>query len=103
LLKKETSDKAGTKKYSTIRSHIVGAKETLYGIKKRIVTEVELKRQNPFGKKTQMGQILIIPSKNSANVVSTTAVTLQKPVFSKLCQRKLNTQLLNNTELPLKN
>jgi LysM repeat protein len=35
-----------------------------------------------------MGQILIIPSKNSANVVSTTAVTLQKPVFHEVMPKE---------------
>jgi LysM repeat protein len=91
LPKKETTDKAVLKINSAIRSHTVSAKETLYGIQKTYsITEVELKKANPFLEKEglQIGQILIIPSKNSANVVPTTAVTLQKPVFHEVMPKE---------------
>ena len=50
------------------QSHVVIAKETLYGIEKKYeVSDEDLKRANPFleNEGLQIGQILTIPSKNA--------------------------------------
>jgi LysM repeat protein len=51
------------------QSHLVLAKETLYGLEKKYgVSDEDLKRANPFleTEGLQIGQVLIIPSKNAA-------------------------------------
>jgi LysM repeat protein len=51
------------------QSHLVLAKETLYGLEKKYgVSDEDLKRVNPFleTEGLQIGQVLIIPSKNAA-------------------------------------
>lgn len=66
---------------STSKTHVVLAKETLFGIEKKYnVTDEELKKANPdlvkYG--LQIGQVLNIPSKGSAKK---TTVVNNKPVF----------------------
>jgi LysM repeat protein len=63
------------------QSHVVIAKETLYGIEKQYaVSDEELKRANPFLEKDglQIGQILIIPSKTTTIPSNNTLKTAVK-------------------------
>lgn len=63
------------------QTHEVVAKETLYGIEKKYgVSDQDLKKANPSIEKDglQIGQILVIPSKNSSKV---TTVTQGKVVY----------------------
>ena len=82
-----------TKPSAGVRSHIVTAKETLYGIQKTYdITEEELKKANPFLEKEglQIGQTLTIPSISSTKVApsSASAVATQKPVFHEVLAKE---------------
>lgn len=67
------------------RTHTVAAKETLYGIEKTYdISDENLKKANPFLEKDglQIGQIVVIPSKNSAKV------TIQNPIFHEVLPKE---------------
>lgn len=69
-------------------THEVLAKETLYGIEKKYgVSDEELKKANPNLEKDglQIGQILVIPSKNS---VKTTALVSEKVVYHEVLPKE---------------
>jgi LysM repeat protein len=91
LLKKETLNKAVKKSQGPVRSHTVTTKETLYGIQKTYnVSEVELKKANPFLEKDglQIGQILVIPAKNGAKIETVKTVMPQKSVFHEVMPKE---------------
>ncbi|WP_418263390.1 PBP1 and LysM peptidoglycan-binding domain-containing protein [Flavobacterium faecale] len=69
-----------------VNSHEVLPKETMYGIcKKYDITEEELKKANPFLETdgVQIGQILVIPSKNVVKTIvkSEVSVVSEKPLY----------------------
>ncbi|MDG2432125.1 LysM peptidoglycan-binding domain-containing protein [Flavobacterium sp.] len=81
----------GNKSNTSDRSHIVTAKETLYGIQKMYdVTEVELKKANPFLEKDglQIGQTLVIPSQKGSKAVATSTSTTQKAIFHEVMPKE---------------
>jgi LysM repeat protein len=70
---------APVKKNSQAKTHLVIAKETLFGIEKKYgVSDEALKKANPFLEKEglQIGQTLIIPS----NAATKTSISTVKPV-----------------------
>lgn len=78
------------KSKSSVRSHLVTAKETLYGIGKMYdIKEDDLKKANSFLEKDglQIGQTLVIPSKNSSKAPSS-AVVPQSPVFHEVLAKE---------------
>ena len=82
---------APIKSKTAVRSHTVTAKETLYGIQKIYgVTENEIKKANPFLEKEglQIGQILVIPTQNVANVVASTLPQSQKAIFHEVMPKE---------------
>lgn len=71
-------------------SHVVVAKETLYGIEKAYdITDAELKKANPFLENDglQIGQTLVIPAKGTTKVI-TSAASTQKPVFHEVMPKE---------------
>ena len=78
------------KSKSSVRSHLVTAKETLYGIGKMYdIKEDDLKKANSFLEKDglQIGQTLFIPSKTSLKAPSS-AVVPQSPVFHEVLAKE---------------
>lgn len=70
------------------QTHEVLAKETLYGIEKKYgITDEDLKKANPSIEKEglQIGQILVIPSKNSSK---STAVIQNKVVYHEVLAKE---------------
>jgi LysM repeat protein len=89
-LKTAVSNVAG-KSATADRSHVVTAKETVYGIQKMYdVTEVELKKANPFLEKDglQIGQTLVIPSQKGSKAVATSTTTTQKAIFHEVMPKE---------------
>ena len=81
----------GSKSATADRSHVVTAKETLYGIQKMYdVTEVELKKANPFLEKDglQIGQTLVIPSQKGSQALATSTPTTQKAIFHEVMPKE---------------
>ncbi|MFE3866750.1 LysM peptidoglycan-binding domain-containing protein [Flavobacterium sp. LS2P90] len=73
---------APAKTNSQAKTHLVIAKETLFGIKKKYgVSDEALKKANPFLEKEglQIGQTLVIPS----NAATKTAIATAKPLIVK--------------------
>lgn len=81
----------GSKSATADRSHVVTAKETLYGIQKMYdVTEVELKKANPFLEKDglQIGQTLVIPSQKGSQAVANSTPATQKAIFHEVMPKE---------------
>jgi LysM repeat protein len=81
---------SASKTNAAARSHTVAAKETLYGIEKTYnISDEDLKKANPFLEKDglQIGQILLIPSKNGNKVAVGTAVN-QNQIFHEVLPKE---------------